>query len=143
MYSLLSTTFDLSSEKVPSCDHFTMSWSMEMGFMCTVVMGQNIFEVLYSIIRSQKLGVRVRLAKDEHVQVRSIFNGRKNDVWVCSMNNLVKAFWVRCLMFVLLRQKFKCSSSIINRWTRSSLFNVQKMMFKFVRCLIKWCSTHH
>ena len=48
--------------------------------MCTVVMGQNIFEVLYSIIRSQKLGVRVRLAKDEHVQVRSIFNGRKNDV---------------------------------------------------------------
>ena len=41
--------------------------------MCTVVMGQTMFEVLYSIIRSQKLGVRVRLAKDEHVQeVRSM-----------------------------------------------------------------------
>ena len=42
-----------------------------------------------------------------------------------------------------LLQNFRCSSSIINRWTCSSSFNVRKMMFKFFRCLIKWCLTYH
>ena len=36
-----------------------------------------------------------------------------------------------------------CSSSITNRWTRSSSFDVRKTMFVFVRCSIKWCWTHH
>ena len=58
----------------------------------------------------------------------SPFNVQKNDVRVCSMNNLVKlvkAFWVRCSMFVRSKPKFRCSSSIINRWTRLSLFDVR------------------
>ena len=46
-------------------------------------------------------------------------------------------------MSVHSKPNFRCSSSIINRGTRSSLFDVQKMMFEFVRCLIKWYSTHH
>ena len=54
------------------------------------------------------------------------------------MNNLVKAFCDGCLISVRSKPKFRCSSSIINRGTRSSLFDVQKMMFEFVRCLIKW-----
>ena len=73
----------------------------------------------------------------------SPFDVRKNDVRVCSMNNLVnlvKGFWVWCLMSVCSKPKFRCSSLIINRWTCSSLLNVQKMMFEFVRCSIKWCS---
>ena len=36
-----------------------------------------------------------------------------------------------------------CSSSIPNRWISLSSFNVCKMMFEFVQCLIKCCSTHH
>ena len=40
------------------------------------------------------------------------------------------------------KPKFRCSSLIINSWTRWSLFDVQKMMFKFVQCSIKWCLTH-
>ena len=46
-------------------------------------------------------------------------------------------------MFDRSKPKIGCSSSITNRWTRSSSFNVRKMMFEFVRCSIKWCSTHH
>ena len=58
----------------------------------------------------------------------------KNDVGVCSMNNLVnlvKDFLVRYLMSVCSKPKFRCycSSSIINSWTRSSSCNVRKMMF--------------
>ena len=41
------------------------------------------------------------------------------------------------------KPKIGCSSSITNIWTCSSSFDVQKMMFKFVRCSIKWCLTHH
>ena len=50
-------------------------------------------------------------------------------------------FEVRCLM--VRSQKYGCSSSISNRWTHSSSFDVREMMFKFVKCSIKWCSTHH
>ena len=46
-------------------------------------------------------------------------------------------------MFDRSKPKIGCSSSITNRWTRSSSFDVRKMMFEFVRCSIKWCSTHH
>ena len=46
-------------------------------------------------------------------------------------------------MFDRSKPKIGCSSSITNRWTCSSSFDVRKMMFEFVRCLIKWCSTHH
>ena len=69
----------------------------------------------------------------------------KNDVGVCSMNNLVnlvKDFLVRYLMSVCSKPKFRCSSSIINRWTCSGLLMFEKLMFEFVRCSIKWCSTH-
>ena len=46
-------------------------------------------------------------------------------------------------MFDRSKPKIGCSSSITNKWTRSSSFDVRKMMFEFVRCSIKWCSTHH
>ena len=45
-------------------------------------------------------------------------------------------------MFDDLKPKIGCSSSIIKRWTCSSLFNVQKMMFKSIHCLIEWFCTH-
>ena len=53
----------------------------------------------------------------------SLFDVRKNDVWVSLMNNLVNL--------------------ITNIWTRASSFDVRKMMFDFVQCSIIWCSTHH
>ena len=43
-------------------------------------------------------------------------------------------------MFDRLKPKIGCSSSITNRWTCLRSFNVQKLMFKFVWCSIKWCS---
>ena len=46
----------------------------------------------------------------------SPFDVRKNDVRVCSMNdlvNLVKAFKVQCSMSIYLMPKFRCSRSII------------------------------
>ena len=46
-------------------------------------------------------------------------------------------------MFVCSKSKIGCSSSITNRWTRSSSFDVQKMMFKFDWCSMKWYWTHH
>ena len=46
-------------------------------------------------------------------------------------------------MFDRSKPKIGCSSSIANKWTRSSSFDVRKMMFEFDRCSIKWCSTHH
>ena len=99
-----------------------------------VVMGRTKFEVPCSIFRSQKQGVQVQLAKDE---CASPFNVWKSDVWVCLMNNLVKAVWVRCLMSVCSKPKFRCSSSFIIRWTYSSSFEVRKMVFEFVGCSIK------
>ena len=62
----------------------------------------------------------------------SLFDVRKNDGRVSSMNNLinqVKAFKVWYSISIRNKPKFRCSSSIINRWTCSSFFNVQKMMF--------------
>ena len=46
-------------------------------------------------------------------------------------------------MFDRSKPKIGCSSSIINKWTCLSSFDVRKMMFEFDRCSIKWCSTHH
>ena len=46
-------------------------------------------------------------------------------------------------MFICSKPKIGCSSSIINKWTCSSSFDVQKMMFEFVLCSVKWCLTHH
>ena len=43
-------------------------------------------------------------------------------------------------MFDRSKPKLGCSSSITNRWTGLSSFKVRTMMFKFVRCSIKWCS---
>ena len=40
-------------------------------------------------------------------------------------------------MFDRSKPKIGCSSSITNRWTRSSSFEVRKMMFEFVQWLIK------
>ena len=53
------------------------------------------------------------------------------DSLMSNLVNLVKA---------LLGSKFDCSKSKIGC---SSSFDVRKMMFEFVRCSIKWCSTHH
>ena len=64
----------------------------------------------------------------------SLLDVRKNNVWVYSKNdlvNLVKAFWIWCSMSVRSKPKFRWSSSIIIRWTCSSLIDVRKMMSKF------------
>ena len=68
-------------------------------------------------------------------------NSMKNS-WKCKIAN-DGSNNVRSLMFDRSKPKIRCSSSITNRWTRSSLFNVRKMMFEFIRCTIKWCSIHH
>ena len=71
-----------------------------------------------------------------------MINIRKIDVQICLTNNF--AYLVRgviCSMYLRLKPKGGCSSSIIKRWTFSSLFNVQKMMFKSKRCLIEWFRT--
>ena len=71
---------------------------------------------------------------------------RKNDVWFCLINKLVdilKTFWVWCSMSVRSKPKFRWLSSITNKWKFSSLFDVNKMILRFVWCSIKWCSTHH
>ena len=74
----------------------------------------------------------------------SLFDVRKNDVWVCSISNLVNLVKaLLCSMFDRLKPRIGCSSSITNRWTHSCSFNVWKMMFKSDPCSIKWCSTHH
>ena len=41
------------------------------------------------------------------------------------------------------KPKIGCLSLITSSWTPSRLFDVHKWCFDFVRCLIKWCSTHH
>ena len=72
------------------------------------------------------------------------FDVRKNDIGVFSMSNLVNL--VICLLGLMSfrsKPKIGCWSSIVHQWTCSSLFDVQKMKFKFVRRSIKWCSTHH
>ena len=56
----------------------------------------------------------------------SSFDVRKSDVRFYSMDNLVKAFWVRCSILVHSKLKFWHLSSIINRWTCSSSFDVRK-----------------
>ena len=60
----------------------------------------------------------------------SPFDVRIYDVRVCILNNLVnsvKAFYVWCSMSVRSKPKFRCSSSIMNRWK----------CFKFE----KWCTS--
>ena len=44
-------------------------------------------------------------------------------------------------MFVNSKPKIGCSISITNRWTCWNSFDVWKMMFEFIRCLIKCCLT--
>ena len=82
------------------------------------------------LFKAKNMVVRVRLPKDEHVRVRLMFESVGCEGLLCSMS-------------VCLKPKFRCLSSIINRWTCSRSFDVRKMMFKFVRCSIKWRSTHH
>ena len=79
----------------------------------------------------------------------SWFDAQKSDVRVCSMSDLVNLVLyilvlptkkVQCLMSVCLRMFL---SSIIKGWTRLSLFDVQKMMFEFIRCSINKTLTYH
>ena len=67
----------------------------------------------------------------------------KNDVWVWSMNDLVNAFLVQCLMFFIRSQNsgvWVQSSidehvqvhSMLEKWCSSS-FDVRKIMFEFSR----------
>ena len=79
----------------------------------------------------------------------SWFDAQKSDVRVCSMSDLVNPVLhilvlptkkVQCLMSVCLRMFL---SSIIKGWTRLSLFDVQKMIFEFIRCSISKTLTYH
>ena len=82
----------------------------------------------------------------------NLFDVWKNDVQVSLMNNLlnlVKAFYVWCSMSVHSKQKFRCSSSITKRLTRSNLFDVWKndvqvSLMNYLSNLVKafyvWCS---
>ena len=99
-------------------------------------MGRTMFEFQYLIFQSQKYGFRVQLSK-RWTRWRS-FNVKKNHVRVCPMNDLLKAFWVRCWMSVCSKPKFMSSSSIINRWTieHVRVRSMFKMMLEFVRCSI-------
>ena len=56
----------------------------------------------------------------------SSFIVQKSDVRFYLMDNLVKAFWVRCSMSAHSKPNFRHLSSIINRWTCSSSFDVRK-----------------
>ena len=76
----------------------------------------------------------------------SSFDVQKDEIRVSSTSDLEN------LVIAPLGSKFKvrsfeakkgCLCLITNRWTYLSSFNVQKMMYKFVLCSIKWCLTHH
>ena len=75
------------------------------------------------------------------------FNVLKNDVWSCSMSLISKSsyvsYYVQYSMSHHLKPKIERSSSITNRWTGSSSFNVQKLMFNLDWCSIKCCCTHY
>ena len=62
--------------------------------------------------------------------VRSMFE--KNAVWVCLMNDLVKAFWVWCTMSVDWSQ-----NSGVRVWSSIDEHVQVCLMFEFVRCSIK------
>ena len=107
-------------------------------------MGRTMFDVWCSIVQGPKIGCSSSITK-RWTRSRQ-FNVRKNDVLVCSMINsliLVKAFYIWCLTSVRWKPKFRCLISIINRWTHSSMFDVRKIMFAFVRCSLKWFLSHH
>ena len=70
----------------------------------------------------------------------SPFNVWSNKFGFCSMSNLLNLVKVRCSMSICPKPKKECLSLIAKIWTRSSSFYVRKMMFKFVRCSIKWYS---
>ena len=92
---------------------------------------------LVKLCSKEKMGCFwVRLQIYEQIQVHSMF--KKNDVLVSKSSESVIG-----LMFVSLKPKIGCSSSITYRWTHSNWFDVRKMMFKFTWCLMKWCLTHH
>ena len=82
------------------------------------------------LFKAKNMVVRVRLPKDEHVRVRLMFESVGCEGLLCSMS-------------VCLKPKFRCLSSIINRWTCSSSFVVQKITLEFSRCLMKCCLIHH
>ena len=72
----------------------------------------------------------------------SLFDVRKNDVWICSMNNLVNLFYVWCSMYICSKPKVS-SCTIINRWKCLISFNVQNLMFDkmvldLVTRFLKW-----
>ena len=64
-----------------------------------------------------------------------------NHYWMSYFSD--ESNYVRSFMFDCSKPNMWCSSSITKRWTRLSLFDVQKMMFVFVWCSIKWFSNHH
>ena len=88
---------------------------------------------LCSIIQNQKIWCWIT----KRWTRSSSFNVRKANVWVCSLSNLVN------LVFNSSKPKIWCSSSMTSRWTYLSSFDVQKIMFEFVWCSMKWCSIHH
>ena len=85
---------------------------------------------------------KTRLFKFDHEWMNTfeLVQCSKNYVRVCLMSNLVNlTIALLGSMFIPLKPKIGCSSSITNRWTCSCSFDVRKMMFEFVRCSIKWC----
>ena len=84
-------------------------------------MGRTMFEV-----RCSKPKIGCSSSFTNRWTCSSSFDVRKSDVRFYSMDNLVKAFWVRCSILVHSKLKFWHLSSIINRWTCSSSFDVRK-----------------
>ena len=72
----------------------------------------------------------VRLPIDEHIGVRLIkkWCSSQCNEWFCKFSE--SPIWFFVCVF---KPKIGCSSSITNRWTCLSLFNVRKMMFELVR----------
>ena len=103
-----------------------------------VVMGWTMFDRSKPKIGCSRFITNSQMNMSEYVWCS------KNDVRVSWRNNsvnLVKALLGS--MLVRLKPKIGCSMLSTNRWTRWSSVHVEKMMFEFVQCLIKWCLTHH
>ena len=118
------------------------------GLNRLVVTDRTLFKVRCPMIRSQIQGAQVRLPKDEHVRVCLMFEKRKF-CWMSNFVNLVKAqlglmFDVQCQFFrSQAKNRVFCSGQITSRRTSLNSFYVKKIVFKFLRCSIKWCLTHH
>ena len=70
-YGVDNVEFTIKSRHLLLSNSFVMDPNSNLKEI--LVMGRTMFEVRCSIVRSQKLGVRVRLQIDEHVQVHSMF----------------------------------------------------------------------